>query len=162
MKARYIKIFGTVLAVMLVAAVAISQTVTKNHSHQGLGFEDRMVGFMTHRLNLSEDQQAQVKQILAAEKPTMLPLVKQLAQTRRQLRQLEEGGTFDEAKVRALASQQAQTMTDLIVERSKVKSEIFKLLTPEQKAKAVQLMDRREARFHRHVEGMSQPAPEQQ
>ena len=56
-----------------------------------------------------------------------------------QLRQIEESGTFDEAKVRTLASEQSQTMTELIVEKAKIHSQIFNILTPDQKVHLVPL-----------------------
>jgi Spy/CpxP family protein refolding chaperone len=160
MKARSVKVLAVALAVVAVAAVAGSQTVVRTHAHRG--FEGRMLGFMTDYLDLTEAQQAQVKQIMATERPTVMPLVQQLAQARHQLRQLEESGAFDEAKVRALAAQQTQTMTELIVAKARIKSEIFNVLTPDQKAKAVKFMDRREARFSRHMQDAQQQAPTQQ
>jgi len=150
------------LAVVLVAAVAVSQTVRRAHARWGeRGFEQHLVGMMTDYLDLSHAQQAQVKQIFANEKPSILPLVQQLAESHKQLRQLEEGSTFDEGKVRTLASQQAQTMTDLIIEKAKIKSQIFNLLNADQKAKAQKFMDRHEARMQKHLQNMEQ-VPAQQ
>lgn len=159
MKARSMTVLGVALAVVLVAAVGVSQTVVKTHAHRGFGFEGRMLGFMTDYLDLTEAQQVQVKQIMVTERPNVTPLVQQLAQARHQLRQLEESGAFDEAKVRALAAQQTQTMTELIVAKARIKSEIFNVLTPDQKAKAVKFMDRREARFARHMQNTQPQAP---
>ena len=65
----------------------------------------------------------------------MKPLFTQLATTRQQIRQLEMSDTFDEAKVRELATQQAQTMTELTVQQARIHSELYQLLTPDQKTK---------------------------
>jgi Spy/CpxP family protein refolding chaperone len=140
------------VAIMLVAAVAVSQTVTKaRHMHgMGFGFDEHMLGFMTDYLDLTDAQQAQVKDIFAKEKPIIQPLMDQLKQGHHDLMQLETSGTFDEAKVRALAAQHTQTMTDLIVEKARVHSQIFQLLTPEQKAKATKLMQRHEQHMMNH------------
>ena len=148
-----IKITTVALAIVLVAGVAMSWAAANSGQwgHRG-GFERNMLGMMTDYLDLTDAQQAQVKQIFAAEKPAILPLVQQLHQTRQQLRQLEQSSTFDEAKVRSLASQQAQTMTELTVEKAKVANQIFNLLTPDQKAKAQKFMERREARFQKHFQ----------
>ncbi|HEY1272847.1 MAG TPA: Spy/CpxP family protein refolding chaperone [Terriglobales bacterium] len=151
------------LAVVLVAAVAVSQTVRRAHARWGHGnFEQHMLGMMTDYLDLTDAQQAQVKQIFANEKPTIMPMVQQLAQAHQQMRQLEESAAFDEGKVRALASQQSQTITDLIVEKAKVKSQIFNILTPDQKVKAQKFMDRHEARMQRHLQVNPEQAPVQQ
>jgi Spy/CpxP family protein refolding chaperone len=148
------------LAVTLVGAVAVSQTVKRIH-RRGMGFEQHMLSVMTDYLDLTDAQQAQVKQIFDNEKPNITPLMQQLKQSHQQLRQLEESGTFDEAKVRTVASQQAQTLTDLIVEKAKIKSQIFNVLTPEQKTKAVRFMDRHERRMERHFHDLENSPPAQ-
>ena len=141
------------LAIMLVGAVAVSQTVAKGPHHMhgmGFDFDEHMLGFMTDYLDLTDAQQAQVKDIFAKEKPIIQPLMDQLKQGHHDLMQLETSGTFDEAKVRALAAQHTQTMTDLIVEKARVHNQIFQLLTPEQKAKATKLMQRHEQHMMNH------------
>ena len=90
----------------------------------------------------------------------MQPLLQQLALTRHQLRQFEEGGTFDEAQVRAIAGQQAQTLTELTVQKARIEAELVKILTSEQKAKLTQMMDRREQRMQRFTQ-TQQPAETQ-
>jgi periplasmic protein CpxP/Spy len=152
------KILTVALAVILVAGVAGAWAAASGQGRWGHGgFEHHMLGMMTDYLDLTDAQQAQVKQIFASEKPTMMPLVQQMHQTRQQLRQLEQSNTFDEAKVRALASQQSQTMAELTVEKAKVANQIFNLLTPEQKAKAQKFLERREARFQEHFQN-AEPA----
>lgn len=147
------KLLTAALVLIFVMSVAAAWAGAAGQGPWGHGgFEHRMLGMMTDYLELTDAQQAQVKQIFASEKPTMMPLVQQLHQTRQQLRQLEQSSTFDEAKVRALASQQAQTMTELTVEKAKVANQIFNLLTPDQKAKAQKFMERREARFQKHFQ----------
>lgn len=154
------KILAVALAIVLVAGVAAAWAAAAGQGPWGHGgFERHMLGMMTDYLDLTDAQQAQVKQIFASEKPTIMPLVQQLHQNRRQLRQLEQSSTFDESKVRALASQQAQTMTELTVEKAKVANQIFNLLTPDQKAKAQKFLERREARFQKHFQN-AEPAQE--
>jgi len=120
-----------------------------------------MVGFMTDYLDLTDAQQAQVNAIIASEKPNVLPLVQQVHQSQQQLRQLETSQTFDEGKVRAAASQQAQIMTELTVQKAKIHSEIFNILTPEQKSKATQFSQRREERFQKRMQQIEQAPPAQ-
>lgn len=161
MKRSVWKRFTRALALVLVAELAVSQTPPTTHWHDG-GLEHRMLGFMTDYLDLTGAQQAQVSEIFATEKPNVLPLIEQLAQTRRALLQLEQSGTFDETKVRAVASEQAQTISELTVEKVKIKSQIFNILTPEQKTKAQKIVDRREARFRQHLLGEQQAPANQQ
>lgn len=60
-------------------------------------------------------------------------------------------GNFDEAKARAIADEQATTVSQLFVERERLISRIYnEVLTPEQRVKADQLR----ARMHGHIEGL--------
>jgi periplasmic protein CpxP/Spy len=147
-KLSRIKIVLITFAVLLVGAAAVSQTVKRAHWH-GRG---HMLAFFTRYLNLSDAQQAQVKQIIAREKPSVQPLVLQLAQAHHQLRQMEEGGTFDEAQVRNVVAQQSQTISDLIVQKTRIETELMQVLNPEQKTKLKELLDRREQRFIQHLQ----------
>lgn len=153
------KALTAVLAVALCAAMAFSQTAAKLGPETGFGgFGARMLGFYADYLDLTDAQQAQVKDILMKEKPTVLPLIQQLAQAHQQMSQYEQAGNFDEAKVRALASQQSQTMTELLVQKARIKSELTAVLTPEQKDKMAKLEARRAARMQKHLQ-QTQSAP---
>jgi Spy/CpxP family protein refolding chaperone len=146
-----------VLAMALVAAVALSQTVNKP-GHMGGGdfpFGGHMLGFFADYLDLTDAQQTQVKDILAKEKPALQPLLDQMKQSHQQLRQIAESGSFDEAKVRAIAGQQSQTMTELAVQKTRIESELFQVLTPEQKIKMGNFLSRQEQRF-RHMQDSPQ------
>jgi len=92
-----------------------------------------------------------VKDILAKEKPTIEPLIQQMAQSHHQLREMVMSGGFDESKVRALASQQSGTAIELLVQRTRIESELVQVLTPEQKTKLTQFMDQHEQRFANHM-----------
>ncbi|MGC2196676.1 MAG: Spy/CpxP family protein refolding chaperone [Terriglobales bacterium] len=151
-----------VLAVAICAAVAFSQTVVKTAQgpgHRGGGFGGHMLGFNADYLDLTDAQQAQMKDILAKEKPTFRPLMQQLAQGHQQMRQFEQAGAFDEAKVRAIATQQSQAMTEMMVQKARIKSELMAVLTPEQKDKMAKHEARREARFQKHMrKGQAAPS----
>ena len=66
-------------------------------------FGGPMMGYYIHKLDLTDAQQAQVKAIMAKEKPALQPLMLQMAQGHAQLREQVMNGSFDEAKVRELA-----------------------------------------------------------
>lgn len=158
------KFLTAVMAVGLCAAMAFSQTVVKAAQGAGSegfghrGFGARMLGFYADYLDLTDAQQAQVKDILAKEKPTIRPLIQQLEQAHQQMNQLEQAGTFDETKVRAVANQQSQTMTELLVQKARIKSELMTVLTPEQKDKMAKMEARHAARIQKHLQG-GQAAP---
>jgi Spy/CpxP family protein refolding chaperone len=163
MQLNRFKTLAAVLAVAVCATIAVSQTVRKT-SH-GMGrfgghsFGARMFGFNADYLDLTDAQQAQMKDILTKEKPTIQPLMQQLRQGHQQMQQLEQAGAFDEAKVRAVASQQSQAMTELIVQKERIKSELMTVLTQDQKDRLAKLQARRQARMQKHLqEAQSAPA----
>jgi Spy/CpxP family protein refolding chaperone len=106
-------------------------------------FVERVVGRMSRDLDLSDAQRAQVKAILESERASVAPLLNDAARNRQELRESTAGGKFDETQVRTLASRQAESMTEMIVARERVKARIYnEVLTPEQRAKADQLFAR--------------------
>jgi len=157
MKAKYFKVLAVLLAVAVIAAVALSQTVTRSHmrSHgiYGGAMFGGPMGILSHRLDLTDAQRAQAKEIWTKEKPTIQPLMLQMAQGHSQLRQMAMSGSFDEAKARELAAQQTQAMTELTVQRARIDSELFQILTPEPKTKLGSLVSQQEQRFMNRMQG---------
>lgn len=90
-------------------------------------------------LELTPEQQEQIKSIRAAEEEKVAPLREQLREGRKQLRTAIESQPFNEAAVRTLAKSQAAIRTELIVSRARVQSQIHALLTPEQRTLAEKL-----------------------
>jgi len=85
------------------------------------------------------------------------PLFQQSHQIDLQLRQYAQG-TYDEAKVRALAQQKAQVETEMTVQKTRIHNELFQVLTADQQAKMKDFQARREARMQRHMPD-APPAP---
>jgi periplasmic protein CpxP/Spy len=100
-------------------------------------------------LNLTDDQKNQIRSIVASERPNVKPLIQQLKAERTQLRSLTADGAFNEDEVRALAAQQAGTLTDLIVLRQRIKSKVFNVLTADQRAEARKMIDLIIRSYHR-------------
>ena len=159
MKSVFVKASIAVLAATLLAAAALSETQQNRHFRHGGMFGGP--GMMFHRLDLTDAQKAQVKDIMSKERPTLRPLFQQLAQSRMQLQQYQASGNFDETQVRALAAQQAQLMTELTVQRSRIQSEMMKILTPEQKTKLADLQNQRMQRFQQRMQNGQQGSSEQ-
>ncbi len=93
------------------------------------------------KLNLIDAQRNQIKAIMSEERPKMKPLFQQLKAGREQLDALIKSGPFDEAKVQSIAKGQAATLADMIVARERMKSRIYAVLTPEQRARAEKLRE---------------------
>jgi Spy/CpxP family protein refolding chaperone len=127
-------------------ALGKSDVVMGHFQHRGDGpqhsFGPEMVDHIARELNLSEAQKAQIKTFLEAGHTTMAPLQQKMDDVHKQLEVATANGQFDEAQVRALATQQAQIMVETIVEHQRLKSKIYGLLTPEQRAKADEMHKR--------------------
>lgn len=149
MKSTRIRIITIGAAVILAVAAAIAQGM---HGHGGHGGDfEHMLGFMSDYLDLSSAQQDQVKAIWAKEKPTIEPLMKQMHQNHADMRALEASGPFDEAKTRALATQESQTMIEMQVQHARIKAEMMQVLTADQKTKYAQFEAKREAHMKEHM-----------
>jgi Spy/CpxP family protein refolding chaperone len=153
MKTKYFKIAAVVLALAVMAAIAVSQTVRRAHMRGDGMFGGPMLGYYVHKLDLTDAQQAQVKAIVAKEKPALQPLMLQMAQGHSQLRDLVMSSSFDEAKVRELASQQTPVLTELAVQYARIGSEMMQVLTPEQKTKLTALISQHEQRMMNRMQG---------
>jgi Spy/CpxP family protein refolding chaperone len=158
MKTKYIKTLAVVLALTVVAAVAVSQTVKRAHMRGNGMFGGPMMGFYMHQLDLTDAQKTQLKAIMTKEKPALQPLMQQMAQGHAQVRDLVINGGYDEAKVREMATQQTQTMTELTVQYARIGSEMVQVLTPEQKTKLTTLISQHEQRMMNRMQGKT---PEQ-
>lgn len=90
-------------------------------------------------LDLTADQQSQIKALVQAERQSTAPLRKQLAEGRKNLRQALQPATFDEAAARSLLASQAGVRADLVIAHAKLRQQIFALLTPAQQQEAAKL-----------------------
>ena len=128
------------------------------HGHMMGGSEFRM---FLHRLSLSDDQKAQVKQIFQTERPTLKPLMQQEAQAHLQMMQLVSSGNFDQAKATAIATQEAQTHIQVEVEHAKIHSQIYQLLNSEQKAKVAEMISKHQQMMQEHLQKEGAAAEQQ-
>lgn len=127
--------------VVLVAAGALAVgAVGAGVVHAAAPFRAMRGGFLARHiaddLNLTPDQKSQIKTILTNERPTIQSLRQQIEADNQQL---HSKTTFDESFVRSVAQQESSTLTDAIVEREKIRSEIFAVLTPDQQQKLEQI-----------------------
>lgn len=161
MKSIRFRLALAVLAVMLGAAIAKSQTADATapvHGH-AFGMRSPMMGFFARYLDLSDAQRAQMKAVLQKEHAAMKPQMQQLHQMQQQLKQYEEG-TYDEAKVQTLVAQQAQTLVQLKVQETRIHNELFQLLTADQQAKMKEFEANREARAQQRMQNAPPAAQE--
>lgn len=160
------KFIVAILSVVLVAMGAMfifAQTAEKPEGKRGFHkrghFGKRGGQAMLFRgFELTDEQKAQIKQIRQTSKTTVKPIREQMKANRQKLNELSANGNFEQAQVQAIAAQQGSLSAQLIVEKEKVKSQMFSVLTPEQKAKAAELkaefkqkrQERRQNRMNKH------------
>ncbi|MEZ5305858.1 MAG: Spy/CpxP family protein refolding chaperone [Pyrinomonadaceae bacterium] len=125
-------------------------------------------GMMFRGIDLTDEQKAQLKSIHEASREKMKPVMEQLRQNRKQLQDLTAGGTFDEAQVQALATQQGNLTAQMIVEKERTKAAAFAILTAEQKAQLAERKQQfeqkraeRKAKWAERKEGATKPAADQ-
>jgi len=108
------------------------------HKFGGPGHRGGGPAMMLRGLDLTDEQKGKVKEIMAASRVNVEPLMTQLSDGHKKIAELGTDGKFDQAAVEAAANEQAAVMAKLIVEKEKAKAQVFALLTDEQKAKAAE------------------------
>lgn len=96
-------------------------------------------GMMLRGLNLSDAQKAQVKQIMETSRENTKSVHEQMKANRQQLKAISANGNFNQSQIQSLANLQGTLHAQMLVEKERVKSEIYQILTTEQKAKAAEM-----------------------
>lgn len=160
MRANKFKILTATFALVLLSAFAIAQR--HGGPHEGGMLGEHGLEFFTDYLDLTPAQQTQIKETLAKEKPALKPLFQQESQSHQQMMQLVMSGNFDEAKATQVATQESQTHIQLEVQQARIHSELYQLLTPDQKTKMNQLLAKHQQRMQQHMQEHEQQAPPNQ
>jgi len=115
------------------------------------------MGYMAKALNLTDAQKQQIKSIRQANRASTLPLMQHLAQNRASMLAATAGGAFDQAKVTAIANQQAPLMAQMMVQKESIEHQIYtQVLTPEQRTIADQMRQKQMTRINERLQKMSQ------
>lgn len=144
-------IFGIVAAAILVTGsifVIAQRSAGKAGPDFGRGFGHRGGIEMALRgLDLTDEQNAKVKEITEAARTTVDPLMEQTRANHEKIRTLGTDGKFDQPQVESLAAEQGNLTAKMIVEKERAKAQIFAILTDEQKAKAETMRSKFEEKF---------------
>jgi len=165
MKSSFWKFAVALAAVVLCGTLMISyaqqtddgspKAAWAGHRHGG------HMGYMAKALNLTDAQKEQIKSIWQANRASSRPLMQQMQQYRLAMLTATSGGAFDQAKVAALATQQAQLMAQMTVQRESIQHQIYtQVLTPEQRATADQMRQKQINRINERMQKWSQPGAE--
>jgi len=105
----------------------------------------RMFDRLVSTLNLTDDQQQQVKSILQSAHQSSRPIAQQLRQDRQSLRAAIQAGKPD-ADLNQISGDIGSLTGQLTAMRSKTFAKIYALLTPDQRTQAQAMFDRVRAR----------------
>lgn len=123
-----------------VSALAVA-TMVGSVSAQAPGKHGHELQFMATALDLTDAQVAQIQQIRGDQRAKMQATHAQMKSIHEQMQALITADTFDEAKVQALIAQQQQIQATQMLEHAREMNAIYKVLTPQQKVKAVKLFN---------------------
>ena len=158
MKLGGLKLWAAGLALTLVAAAAMSQTLKRVDMHHRAGVGAELPFFALH--DLTDAQRAQMRQIFQGSRAAAKPLWQQEVQSHQAMIQLITSGTFDEAKAQTIATQAAQVHAQLEVQHAKVVSQAYQVLTAEQKTELADIMAKHQQRMQERM-SQHQAPPEQ-
>jgi len=164
MKTKFRSVAIALLALVMCGAATLSYAQESNQNQGATawsGHRHGHMGYLAKQLNLTDAQKAQIKTMVKAQRATLRPLLQQMGQNRLAMLNATASGAFDQAKVTALANQQAQIMAQLNVEKAQLHSQIYnQVLTADQKAKADQLRQEQINRINQRLQKLSQPSTE--
>jgi Spy/CpxP family protein refolding chaperone len=133
----------TAVGLILVVAAAAEKEFKGGRAWHGHGWHHRgLMGYVARELGLSKAQIAEAHSIVAAERPTLAALLKEMLGEARDMSHVTAKGTFDENRIRAIAESEGNTFTKLLVEKEFVKSRIYTVLDETQRKKADELQQR--------------------
>jgi Spy/CpxP family protein refolding chaperone len=113
-------------------------------------------GHMATLLNLTSAQKEQIHTLMQAQRTATAPLHQQLAQIHIQMLNATANGAFNQATIQALATQEAQIMSQLTVQRESMRSQIYNtVLTAQQKTTAEQLRQNEITQINEHLQKQS-------
>jgi periplasmic protein CpxP/Spy len=113
------------------------------------------------QLDLTDQQKEQIRGIMQSHRNDFQQVREKIRTAFEAQRAAAEATPPDEATIRAKATDVASAEADMIVLASKVRAEVFQVLTPEQQAKAQELKTQREQRREQWLQQRQQKQQQQ-
>jgi Spy/CpxP family protein refolding chaperone len=164
------KKYGYVLAGVAAAALAVTMVLAGQHGRQAgdqtgdphgpgfghggvFGMEDGHLVHVLSKLNLTDDQKAQLKSTLLADGPTMEPLLEASMQAHRALGETMHASTFDAKAVKTAADALGAAESNLAVERARLFSSVqTTILTDDQRQTLQTMKQNMQQHMQQHME----------
>jgi len=115
----------------------------------------RMLAHMSKQLDLSDEQQTQVKSLLAEAKQANAADRERMQELRSQMKGMRDN--FDAVKAREIADEIGQVTGRMVYRASDTWSQVYQLLNAEQRMKLDGMMERDRGPGKRHGEGGKPP-----
>jgi protein CpxP len=140
---------GALLAGAAGTSVAVGQATTAPAAPEGHGrhHHDGMRHLLA-QLNLSAEQQASVKSILAGAKPQIKTLHQELQANRLKLQQTQPNDPNYAAVVAQVTQENGSLHSQMITQKEAVRAQVFKVLTPAQQTQLATLQAQKQAQRH--------------
>ena len=135
---------------LLLATLAISPAFAKsgqygkaceNGEQQATRLEQ-----LKERLDLTAQQETEIKEILAASKERNEALREEKRTTRKELQEISRAETLDESRLRELVRKQSDQRADMMIAKLATRSRINQVLSPEQQEQHEALRQERQER----------------
>jgi Spy/CpxP family protein refolding chaperone len=114
------------------------------------------LGLLLGRLNLTDVQRTQVRSVMERHQEETRAAQTRMHEAREALRKAVETVPLDEGLVRKAADAVGRVEGDLAVVRAHIHSDVYALLTTEQRTTAAQITAEREARMKQRQEQLQQ------
>ena len=132
----------TLAAFLAASTLALGVAQAAPGEFHGRGHREGGPMMQLRSLGLSEAQRDQVFKIFYEQMPAMREQMKQLRQARAELTQAAAADRYDPQRVQAAAEAQGKAVTQLALLRAQSMQKVNAVLTPEQRAKLTERMER--------------------
>lgn len=135
------------LALLAVPAITIAAPHRHGHGPHGEPGPGEMMRMIADRLDMTEEQRAQVRELHEQHREAMQAQREQLREAQRQLADQIHAATLDEGAIRNAAATVAALKADHAVAKAALHQEVRALLTPEQREQFSEMQERHRERM---------------
>ena len=137
-----------ILVMFTLVCVSFS-SVAKDQKSRHRGAMDNPIRMMFSKLDLSEEQKQQMKDIMKQQKEQMKALHDGDGQSKEQMKAIIHADSFDEVAFKQLQSEQAVKTQELALIKAKNMHKMYHLLTAEQKQKMAEMAEMRKQKMQK-------------
>lgn len=122
------------------------------HQHGKRQGGEQMMRFMAKKLDMTDAQKTQIKELRTAQKAKMQPLREQSRTLRQEMMKLDTTSADYSTQVAALADKKANIDRQSFILKSELRQQFNAVLTDEQRAKMKSMQEKRQERMQKRME----------